>query len=145
MHFVNLRDAGDPVAHARFYQEEGADELAMLDKAAKITIAIDSRRNKGMLYSSELIIAGRTKPMGKDAVTWAYICAEMGAGTILPMSRDDNRTLSDDDLEFTSDFTGCLNLSFPDYPHSGSNGVPPLSRTASDLITNLTSLRHGSL
>ncbi len=31
VHFVDLRDAGDPVEHARFYQEEGADELAMLD------------------------------------------------------------------------------------------------------------------
>ncbi|HQJ07427.1 MAG TPA: imidazole glycerol phosphate synthase cyclase subunit, partial [Deltaproteobacteria bacterium] len=34
IHFVDIRDAGDPVEHARFYQEEGADELAMLDIAA---------------------------------------------------------------------------------------------------------------
>jgi len=34
VHFVDIRDAGDPVEHARFYQEEGADELAMLDIAA---------------------------------------------------------------------------------------------------------------
>jgi len=34
VHFVNIRDAGDPVEHARFYQAEGADELAMLDIAA---------------------------------------------------------------------------------------------------------------
>src|SRR5512136_719067 len=36
VHFVDLRDAGDPVEHARFYQEEGADELAMLDIAATL-------------------------------------------------------------------------------------------------------------
>lgn len=36
VHFVGLRDAGDPVAHATFYQEEGADELAMLDIAATL-------------------------------------------------------------------------------------------------------------
>ena len=36
VHFVNLRDAGDPVENARFYQEEGADELAMLDIAATV-------------------------------------------------------------------------------------------------------------
>jgi cyclase len=36
VHFVELRDAGDPVANAAFYQEEGADELAMLDIAATI-------------------------------------------------------------------------------------------------------------
>jgi cyclase len=34
VHFVDIRDAGDPVEHARFYQKEGADELAMLDIAA---------------------------------------------------------------------------------------------------------------
>ncbi|MDH4266143.1 MAG: HisA/HisF-related TIM barrel protein, partial [Deltaproteobacteria bacterium] len=36
VHFVDLRDAGDPVEHARFYQNEGADELAMLDIAATL-------------------------------------------------------------------------------------------------------------
>jgi len=36
INFVNLRDAGDPVKNARFYQDEGADELAMLDIAATL-------------------------------------------------------------------------------------------------------------
>ncbi len=36
INFVNLRDAGDPVENASFYQKEGADELAMLDIAATI-------------------------------------------------------------------------------------------------------------
>ncbi|MBE0426623.1 MAG: imidazole glycerol phosphate synthase subunit HisF [Nitrospirae bacterium] len=36
VHFVNLRDAGDPVENAAFYQKEGADELAMLDIAATV-------------------------------------------------------------------------------------------------------------
>jgi cyclase len=34
--FVNLRDAGDPVENAKFYEEEGADELAILDISATI-------------------------------------------------------------------------------------------------------------
>lgn len=37
--FVNLRDAGDPVELARFYDREGADELVFLD----ITATSDSR------------------------------------------------------------------------------------------------------
>lgn len=37
--FVNLRDAGDPVELARFYNDEGADELTFLD----ITASSDSR------------------------------------------------------------------------------------------------------
>ncbi len=36
IHFVDLRVAGDPVENARFYQDEGADELAMLDIAATL-------------------------------------------------------------------------------------------------------------
>ncbi len=36
VHFTDLKVAGDPVENARFYQEEGADELAMLDIAATL-------------------------------------------------------------------------------------------------------------
>ncbi len=36
VHFVDLRDAGDPVENAAFYQAEGADEIAMLDIAATV-------------------------------------------------------------------------------------------------------------
>ena len=36
IHFVALKDAGDPVVNASYYQNEGADELAMLDIAATV-------------------------------------------------------------------------------------------------------------
>ncbi len=36
VHFTDLREAGDPVENAAFYQKEGADELAMLDIAATL-------------------------------------------------------------------------------------------------------------
>jgi cyclase len=36
VHFVDLKDAGDPVENAAFYEKEGADELAMLDIAATL-------------------------------------------------------------------------------------------------------------
>jgi cyclase len=36
VHFVDLKDAGDPVENAVFYEKEGADELAMLDIAATL-------------------------------------------------------------------------------------------------------------
>lgn len=179
IHFVNLKDAGDPVAHARFYQEEGADELAMLDIAAtlenrptrlewvrqvsavisipltvggginsledielvlgagankismnsaavknpdlvrqaakkfgseRITIAIDARRNKEMSSGFELVIAGGTKPVGKDAVEWAKQCAHLGAGTILPTSMDGDGTLNGYDLEFTKAISSVVNV-----------------------------------
>jgi len=34
VHFVNIRDAGDPVELAAFYDKEGADEIVFLDIAA---------------------------------------------------------------------------------------------------------------
>jgi len=38
--FVNLKDAGDPVEFAKYYQEEGADELVFLD----ITATVEKRK-----------------------------------------------------------------------------------------------------
>jgi len=40
--FVNLRDVGDPVENARYYEKEGADELAILD----ISAAIEGRKTR---------------------------------------------------------------------------------------------------
>ena len=170
IHFVNLRDAGDPVESARLYEQEGADELAMLDiaatvenrktrleriknvssvisipltmgggiatledidlvleagadkismnsaavknpdlvsraakayGAAKVTIAIDGKRNQAMPSGFELVIAGGTKPVGRDAVAWAAECQERGAGCVLPTSMDGDGTQAGYDLEFT--------------------------------------------
>lgn len=170
VHFVDIKDAGDPVENAIFYQKEGADELAMLDIAAtlenrktrldwvnqvssvitipltvgggigsledieltlaagaakvsmnsavvsnpelireaarmfgseKITVAIDARRSKTIRSGFELVISGGTKPVGKDAIEWAKMCQDLGAGTILPTSMDGDGTLAGYDLEFT--------------------------------------------
>jgi imidazole glycerol-phosphate synthase subunit HisF len=43
VNFVDLRDAGDPVAIARSYDEQGADEIAFLDIRASI-------ETRGLLY-----------------------------------------------------------------------------------------------
>jgi imidazole glycerol-phosphate synthase subunit HisF len=170
VNFVDLKDAGDPVENATFYQQEGADELAMLDIAAtlenrgnrlewvrnvaavisipltvgggissledieetlaagatkvsmnsaavknpelirqaairfgseRIVVAVDARRNADMPSGFELVVAGGTKPVGKDAIVWARECEELGAGTILPTSMDGDGTRAGYDLEFT--------------------------------------------
>ena len=170
IHFVNLKDAGDPVENASFYQREGADELAMLDIAAtlenrktrlewvksvsavikipltvgggissledidlllaagannvsmnsaavkrpdlvneavkkfgsaRITVAVDARRNKAMPSGFELVVSGGTLPVGKDAIAWAKECEVRGAGVILPTSMDGDGTQAGYDLEFT--------------------------------------------
>ncbi len=170
INFVNLRDAGDPVENAAFYEKEGADELAMLDIAAtlenrktrlewvknvssvikvpltvgggiaslediemvldagaakvsmnsaavnnpdlirqaakafgseKVTVAVDGKRNASMPSGFELVIAGGTKPVGKDVVLWAKECQDLGMGTVLPTSMDGDGTQAGYDLEFT--------------------------------------------
>lgn len=179
IHFVNLKDAGDPVQNAAFYEQEGADEIAMLDIAAtlenrktrlewiknvssvikipltvgggissledielvlnagankismnsaavknprlieqaskrfgkeKITIAIDARRNRAMPSGFEVVIAGGSLPVGKDAVAWAKQCEEMGAGTILPTSIDGDGTQQGYDIEFTKAISEAVHL-----------------------------------
>jgi len=179
VHFVDLRDAGDPVGNAAFYQKEGADELAMLDitatlenrktrldwvkqvsaviripltvggginsledielvleagadkvsmnsaavkdpelvrmaaqkfGSAKITVAIDARRNKEMASGFELVVSGGTKPVGKDAIAWAKKCQELDAGVILPTSMDGDGTLAGYDLEFTKAVSDVVNV-----------------------------------
>ncbi len=170
VHFVDLRDAGNPVDNAAYYQAEGADELAMLDIAAtvenrktrlewvqavagvisipltvgggigsladielvlgagasrvsmnsaavarpelvaeaarefgseRITVAVDARRNGAMPSGFELVVAGGTRPVGRDAIAWARRCEELGAGVILPTSMDGDGTRAGYDLEFT--------------------------------------------
>jgi cyclase len=171
VHFVDVKDVGDPAENAAFYQAEGADELAMLDIAAtlenrttriewvknvssvitipltvgggistledislvleagadkvsmnsaavnnpslvdaaarelgsqRITVAIDALRNSDLSSGFELVIAGGTKPVGKDAIAWARECQQRGAGVILPTSMDGDGTQTGYDLEFTA-------------------------------------------
>ncbi len=179
VHFVDIKDAGDPVENASFYQEEGADELAMLDIAAtlenrktrlewvkavssviripltvgggiselediemlieagadkvsmnsaavkrpmlvseaakeygsdRITIAVDARRNSAMPSGFELVVSGGTKPVGKDAVSWAKQCEDLGASVILPTSMDGDGTQAGYDIEFTRAISGAVKV-----------------------------------
>ena len=179
VHFVDIRDAGDPVENAAFYEKEGADELAMLDIAAtvenrktrlewvrqvsavitipltvggginsledielvlgagaskvsmnsaavkrpelvgeaakkygsdRITVAIDARRNPAMPSGFELVVAGGTTPVGKDAVAWARQCQALGAGVILPTSMDGDGTLAGYDIPFTRAISSAVSV-----------------------------------
>lgn len=80
---------------------------ALISEAAKkfgkerITVAIDARRNKSLPSGFELVVAGGTQPVGKDAVEWAKQCESLGAGVILPTSMDGDGTQAGYDLAFT--------------------------------------------
>jgi cyclase len=61
VHFVDIRDAGDPVQNAAFYQSEGADELAMLDIAATLenrATRLEWVRNVSAVISIPLTVGG---------------------------------------------------------------------------------------
>lgn len=179
IHFVDIKEAGDPVENAALYQKEGADELAMLDIAAtlenrktrlewvknvssvitvpltvgggistledidllldagagkvsmnsaavkrpalvaesakrfgsaRITVAIDGRRNAAKPSGFEVVIAGGTQAVDRDAAQWAKECQELGAGVILPTSMDGDGTRAGYDLEFTRAVSGAVTV-----------------------------------
>jgi cyclase len=58
----------------------------------------------------ELVVAGGTKPVGKDAIAWAKKCQELGAGIILPTSMDGDGSLAGYDLEFTKAISDAVTL-----------------------------------
>src|SRR5512136_2625549 len=65
--FTDLTDAGDPVGNAAFYQQEGADELAMLDIAATVEnrkTRIEWVRNVSSVISIPLTVGGGIAELG---------------------------------------------------------------------------------
>jgi len=85
-------------------------QAAMQFGHEKIVIAIDARRNTDMPSGFELVVSGGTKPVGKDAVSWARQCQELGAGTILPTSMDGDGTQTGYDLDFTKAISDAVDL-----------------------------------
>ncbi len=76
----------------------------------RVTVAVDARRNKEMPSGFELVVSGGTKPVGKDAISWARECQELGAGVILPTSMDGDGTQAGYDLEFTKAISDVVDL-----------------------------------
>lgn len=65
--FTNLRDAGDPVACAMRYEEEGADELVMLDVSATdraATTALETVRRVAEAIFIPLTVGGGVRTLG---------------------------------------------------------------------------------
>ncbi|MBN1366809.1 MAG: imidazole glycerol phosphate synthase subunit HisF [Dehalococcoidales bacterium] len=61
VHFVDIKDAGDPVENAGYYEREGADELAMLDIAATVEnrkTRLEWVRNVSKAISIPLTVGG---------------------------------------------------------------------------------------
>lgn len=80
IHFVDLKDAGDPVDNAERYQKEGADELAMLDIAATLEnrkTRLEWVRNVSSVISIPLTVGG-----GIGSLEDIELVLEAGAGKV---------------------------------------------------------------
>jgi imidazole glycerol-phosphate synthase subunit HisF len=67
VHFVDLKDAGDPVENAAFYEKEGADELAMLDIAATLEnrkTRLEWVKNVAQVITIPLTVGGGIADLG---------------------------------------------------------------------------------
>ncbi|MEW6358134.1 MAG: imidazole glycerol phosphate synthase subunit HisF [Planctomycetota bacterium] len=198
VHFVDLKDIGDPAENGRAYSDAGADELVFLDITAtiekrdtildavrrtvkaidipltvgggirtvedmqrlfdvgvskvsmntaavknpdvvkegadkfggeKITVAIDTRKNKKMPSGFEVVVSGGTKPAGLDAVEWARECEALGAGAILPTSMDTDGTLAGYDIPMTRAIADAVSL-----PVIASGGAGKLEHLSEAII-----------
>jgi len=177
VNFVDLQDAGDPVALAAYYDKEGADELVFLDITAShekryimlevvkkvaekvfipftvgggindvetmrqilasgadkvsintaavqnpnliklgaekfgsqcIVVAIDAKKSSDNNW--EVFLHGGRTPTGKDAIEWAKLAENMGAGEILLTSMDRDGTKIGYDLELTRRIADAVNI-----------------------------------
>ncbi len=80
VHFVNLRDAGDPVECARIYCQNGADELAFLDITAtleKRKTTLDAVRRVAQVATVPFTVGG-----GIASITDAGEVLEAGADRV---------------------------------------------------------------
>jgi cyclase len=80
VNFVNIKDAGDPVENAKFYQSEGADELAMLDIAATLEnrkTRLEWVKNVAAVISIPLTVGGGIASLNDIRLTLAAGAAKV--------------------------------------------------------------------
>ncbi|HET7483125.1 MAG TPA: imidazole glycerol phosphate synthase subunit HisF [Actinomycetota bacterium] len=102
---VLLRAGADKVAMNSAAVEDPTLVKAAADEfgAQAIVVAIDARRVERSCGDStwEVFVKGGRVPTGLDAVRWARMAAELGAGEILLTSMDKDGTTDGYDLELT--------------------------------------------
>ncbi len=67
----------------------------------RITVAIDTRNNSEIPSGFEVMVAGGTRPTGRDAVEWARKAVSLGAGAILPTSMETDGVQTGYDIPMT--------------------------------------------
>jgi len=89
---------------------ELVEEAAAKFGGEKITVAIDTRKNKKMPSGFEVVVRGGTEGAGSDAVKWAKKVEALGAGAILPTSMDADGTQAGYDIPMTRAIADAVKL-----------------------------------
>ena len=145
VNFLNIRDAGDPVEIAKRYDNEGADEITMLDITAShetrdttyktvediasqvfipLTVggAVDAKARNDEEGSWEVVTYGGRNRTNIDVVEWTQQVEEYGAGEILLTSMDRDGTKEGFDNNLVSKVSGSIPI-----PVIASGGVGNLN------------------
>lgn len=84
VNFVNIRDAGDPVENAKFYDEQGADELVFLDITAsheKRNIILDVVAHTAEQIFMPLTVGGGVRNLDDIRALLKAGCDKVGINT----------------------------------------------------------------
>jgi cyclase len=84
-------------------------EIAGRFGSQAVVVAIDARRRQGRA-GWEVVVAGGSRPTGRDALAWAAEAQARGAGEILLTSMDRDGTRAGFDCELTAAVSGALRI-----------------------------------
>jgi len=114
VNFVDIRDAGDPVAinTAAIFNPELVKDAAEYYGSQCIVVAIDAKKTskEGEPDRWELFTHGGRKETGIDAVEWAKKMEAYGAGELLVTSMDKDGTKSGFNLPLTKAIVDSVNI-----------------------------------
>jgi len=86
------------------------EEIAQRYGSQAVMVAIDARRGKAPPHQAEVYVAGGRKATGKNAVAWARVAEDRGAGEILLTSMDRDGTGLGFDCELTAAIAGTVSI-----------------------------------
>ena len=149
IHFVELKDAGDPVENAAFYQKEGADELAMLDIAATLEnrkTRLEWVRNVSAVIKIPLTVGGGVSALDDIDLLLAAGAAKvsMNSAAVKRPALIGEAAARYGSERITVAIDGCRNTAMPSgFEVVVSGGTQPVGRDAVEWAKQCESLGAG--
>ena len=149
IHFVELKDAGDPVENAAFYQKEGADELAVLDIAATLEnrkTRLEWVRNVSAVIQIPLTVGGGVSALEDIDLLLAAGAAKvsMNSAAVKRPALIGEAAARYGSERITVAIDGCRNTAMPSgFEVVVSGGTQPVGRDAVEWAKQCESLGAG--